>query len=119
MEAVFLKHMKAVVTPLFQVYSVREQRENSRSRLMRFEDYFRLLDALGAFPQANTGEARCAQDAWDRVWIWQHSAMTHVDELSSTDHLTMRFVEFMEVLARLVGLQVARRSAPPAEDRPA
>eukprot|EP00931_Biecheleriopsis_adriatica_P027519 TRINITY_DN16548_c0_g1_i2.p1 TRINITY_DN16548_c0_g1~~TRINITY_DN16548_c0_g1_i2.p1 ORF type:complete len:1094 (-),score=248.78 TRINITY_DN16548_c0_g1_i2:108-3389(-) len=108
-EAVFCKHMKAVVDPLFTAYSHRQDAMGSRPHL-RPEDWFRLLDALEVFPWQE-GAENAVMNTWDRVWLWQVSAMTQIDEVNTSRSLELVFVEFLEALARLVGLTKSRQLA--------
>mmetsp|Transcript_76572 Transcript_76572/g.237101 ORF Transcript_76572/g.237101 Transcript_76572/m.237101 type:complete len:256 (+) Transcript_76572:248-1015(+) len=104
-EAVFRKHMQNVAAPLFEAYS---SGGPMHDRFFRLEDWFALLDALKVLPcRGDDGQMH----TWDRAWLWQISAMSHADELVSSAHLELVFVEFLEALARLVGLLRSRRMA--------
>lgn len=70
-----------------------------------------MLDCMEIFPCSGTDLDSDAQqmNAWDRVWAWQASAMTQVEELAHVRSLHLLFVEFLEALARLVGLLHSRK----------
>lgn len=103
-EGVFRKHMQAVVDPLFKTFS------EGRAFLTP-EEWFRMLDCMEIFPCSGTDLDSDSQqmNAWDRVWAWQVSAMTQVEELAHVRSLHLLFVEFLEALARLVGLLHSRK----------
>jgi len=111
-EIVYRKHMQSIVTPVFQAYA---SGGSAHDGFLRLEDWFALLDALQVLPcQGDHGQ----MNAWDRAWLWQISAMSHANELTSSSHLELVFVEFLEALARLVGLLRSRKraaAAPPEE----
>jgi len=109
-EEVYRKHMKGVVDPLFAAYSIEEDFKNcgeASKTSMRPEDWFALLDNLNVLARHGEDEDSLL-NTWDRVWIWQNSAMSHVDELTTSEHLLLTFVEFLEAIARLVGLLRSR-----------
>lgn len=101
-ESIFRKHMKAVIDPLFIGYS---SVTNGR-RCLTVEGWFELLDALEVLP---CSDEIGVQNTWDRAWVWEISSMSHIDELMSSKHLELTFAEFLEALARLVGLLQARK----------
>jgi len=108
-EKVYRRHLTSTVEPLFKAYSRHDVRNpQSSRRFLRPEDWFELLDVLDMFPCC--GE-KTEMNTWDRVWIWQLSCMSHADELSSTSHLELTFVEFLEALGRLLALSLARPQA--------
>eukprot|EP00930_Biecheleria_cincta_P082941 TRINITY_DN72577_c0_g1_i1.p1 TRINITY_DN72577_c0_g1~~TRINITY_DN72577_c0_g1_i1.p1 ORF type:complete len:1091 (-),score=204.41 TRINITY_DN72577_c0_g1_i1:564-3836(-) len=109
-EAVFRKHMKDVVDPLFMAFSRGGHTALGPKRHLRPEDWFHLLDALHAFPViADSAQAQI--NVWDRTWLWQVSAMTQIDETRDLRCIELAFVEFLEALARLVGLMKSRQRA--------
>mmetsp|Transcript_106320 Transcript_106320/g.189065 ORF Transcript_106320/g.189065 Transcript_106320/m.189065 type:complete len:1104 (-) Transcript_106320:126-3437(-) len=112
-EAVFRKHMKAVVDPLFAAYSRTDTGSGLGRPHLRPEDWFQMLDALGVLPIRGVENAQ--MNVWDRAWLWQASAMTQIDELSSSRCIELLFVEFLEALARLVALLRSREYAAQAD----
>jgi hypothetical protein len=110
-EDVLRRHMKEVVDPLFIAFS--KEFPPRRGRFLQLEDWFDLLDAFQVFPCQDKDGIR---NAWDRSWVWQISGMSHVDELTEMDHLLMSWSEFLEALARLVGLLTARKRTPSPEE---
>jgi len=102
-EAVYRKHMKFVIDPLFSAYS-------GGKRFLFLESWLKLLDDLGAFPctDDSLSDSQLRMNTWDRAWIWQMSAMLRVDELTGKAHVKLYFVEFLEALGRLTVLQAAR-----------
>jgi len=103
-EAVLRKHMKTVIDPLFQAFSCTSNEK--LGRYLQVQDWFALLDGLQVLPC--NGE-HSVQNAWDRSWVWQISAIAEADELTRKDHLQMVWPEFLEAIARLVGLLAARK----------
>jgi hypothetical protein len=103
-EAVYRKHMKDVLDPLFSAYSRTDER---RRRFLRPEDWFAFLDALEVLPTKTAEHSQ--MNTWDRVWVWQISAMAHADELIAMTHLELVFVEFLEAVGRLAGLLRVRQ----------
>lgn len=109
-EAVFGKHMRAAVDPLFMAFSRGGQTALGPRRHLAPEDWFQLLDALRAFPIIpDSKEAQI--NTWDRTWLWQVSAMTQIDEVRDMRCNQLTFVEFLEAVARLVGLMKSRQRA--------
>jgi len=102
-EGVLRKHMKSVITPTFLFFS--QECPPRRGHYMKVEGWFDLLDALKVLPCRGEHATR---NTWDRCWIWQISAMSHIDELKGNDHLLLSSLEFLEALARLVALLMAR-----------
>merc|ERR1712039_708462 len=100
-ETVFRKYMQRVIQPLFEAFS---QKDSMRRSFLSPNDWFALLDALDVLPYQDN-----PMGAWDRVWLWQISAMSHADELMTSNHLQLVFVEYLEALARLVGLLRSRQ----------
>merc|ERR1712070_984795 len=49
------------------------------------------------------------QNTWDRSWVWQISGLSHADEVCEEFHLFLSWPEFLEAIARLVGLLSARK----------
>merc|ERR1711959_703851 len=105
-EAVLRKHVKGIIDPLFKVLS--HEFPPRSGRFLKVEDWFRFLDGLHVLPCDDEDSLR---NTWDRSWVWQISAMAHIDELSDDGHLLMSWPEFLEALARLVGLLKAREKA--------
>jgi len=110
-EHVLKKHVKATIDPLFNAFS--HQLPDRMGRHLQVEDWFHLLDRLHLLPVSGKHSLR---NTWDRSWIWQTSAMSHDDELSECDHLMLSWPEFLEALARLVGLLTARKHTPTNEE---
>jgi hypothetical protein len=48
------------------------------------------------------------RNTWDRSWVWQISAMSHMDQLQTDDHLLLSSLEFLEAIARLIALITVR-----------
>lgn len=105
----YRKHMQTIVLPLFTAFS-----SERRSEVLWPEDWFDFLDALKVLPNREGPLARIR--TWDRVWLWEASAMTHLDVTKSHRHLELHFVEFLEALGRLVRLLRARKVEPEAHD---
>jgi hypothetical protein len=105
-ETVLRKHMKAYIDPLFSAYS--RKGVGDQQHHLRPEDWFLLLDALDVFPYRGVPNPQTA--IWDRVWLWQSSVMAQIDELRTTRHLELTFVEFLEAISRLVGLLHSRKA---------
>merc|ERR1712091_22770 len=103
-ETVLRKHMKSVIDPLFDAFS--NTYPPKLGRFLKVEDWFEFLDGCNVLPCNDKDGVR---NTWDRSWVWQISGMSHVDELKMQDHLLMSWPEFLEALARLVGLQAARK----------
>jgi hypothetical protein len=82
-------------------------------RHLAVEDWFKLLDGLQVLPVTGKTSLR---NTWDRSWIWQISVMSHDDELSQSHHLMLSWPEFLEALARLVGILTARKHSPTKEE---
>jgi len=99
-DEVFQRHCRELLGPLFHAYS---SGAGPRPGLPP-EGWFALLDALNVLPC--DGEDGL-MNTWDRVWLWQISAMTRTDELTRQWELV--FVEFLEALGRLVGLLRSRQ----------
>jgi len=102
-EAVYRKHVSSTLFPLFQAYA---EVGYSTHQFLRPEGWFALLDALAVLP-CDGGQGQ--MNTWDRVWLWQISAMSHADELTTSQHLEFVFVEFLEAFGRLVGLLHSRK----------
>lgn len=107
-ESVYRRHMQATVEPLFCAAA----RSSGALSVVEPEGWQSLLDALGSLP---TSGADQQMNRWNRAWLWQMSAMSHTDELVGSPYRELRFVEFLEALGRLVGLEHAR-SRPPGGD---
>jgi len=103
-EQVLRKHMKTMVDPLFNAFS--HSFPPRLGRYLQVEDWFNLLDGLQVFPCSGVNSLR---NTWDRSWVWQISGMSHADELTDEGHLLMSWPEFLEAIARLVGLLTARK----------
>jgi len=108
-EAVLRKHMKAVLDPLFAAYASTASGAGLGRPHLRPEDWFRLLDALDVLPTRAVENAQ--MNLWDRAWLWQASAMTQIDEVTSSRCIELLFVEFLEAIARLVALLRSREAA--------
>lgn len=100
-EGIYCKHMKAVIDPLFSAFA-------SPKKRLSTEDWFRMLDCMEVMPCTPSAE-NAQMNAWDRAWAWQSASITQMDELTSTRSLEMSFVEFLEALARVVGLLRSRQ----------
>ena len=78
-------------------------------RVISPRGWFDLLEKLEML--CATGESAREQQTmmWQRCWTWKMAAMTHVDEVNDTEGSLhqLRFVEFLEVLARLAVLNLA------------
>jgi len=110
-EGVLRKHMKSVINPTFALFS--HEFPPRQGHYMKVEGWFDFLDALKVLPCR--GE-QATRNTWDRSWIWQISAMSHIDELKGNDHLLLSSLEFLEALARLVALLTARSASFTAEE---
>lgn len=102
-EIVLQKHAKTLVN-VFQGFG---QKGPNGKHYMEPSDWFSFLDTLEIMVEGEPSQLR-----WDRVWLWRLSAMTHVDELTTCDHMQMRLVEFLEALARSVVLMEAANDPP-------
>ncbi|CAE7221541.1 CTSE [Symbiodinium necroappetens] len=100
-EGIYRKHMKAVIDPLFSAFA-------SPKKRLSTEDWFRMLDCMEVMPCTPSAE-NAQMNAWDRAWAWQSASITQMDELTSTRSLELVFVEFLEALARVVGLLRSRQ----------
>jgi len=103
-EMVLQKHAKSLVI-VFEGFG---HKGANGKHYMEPRDWFDFLDTLEVMV---SGDA--SQNRWDRVWLWRLSAMTHVDELTTCDHMQLRLVEFLEALARAVVLVEATIDPPP------
>lgn len=103
-EGVLRRHCKETLDPLFAAFSSSEG--SASGRCIDPEGWFALLDALEAFPYREGAGDPIA--LWDRVWLWESSSISHLEELESCAHLRLSFVEFLEALARLVALRRSR-----------
>eukprot|EP00929_Paragymnodinium_shiwhaense_P003899 TRINITY_DN104613_c0_g1_i1.p1 TRINITY_DN104613_c0_g1~~TRINITY_DN104613_c0_g1_i1.p1 ORF type:complete len:1184 (-),score=215.60 TRINITY_DN104613_c0_g1_i1:81-3632(-) len=106
-DQVFRKHMK-LVEQIFTGYS-QEASDPSAQRYLRPVDWFSLLDQLHVLPCSRTPSTMQERmNSWDRAWLWQVSISSFADELTSSRHLQLVFVDFLEALARLLALSKAR-----------
>lgn len=106
-EAVFRRHLRQTVDPLFLAWS--RKRKVGIGRYLQTDDWFTLLDGLGEFLCGPQQEPEVRQrNAWDRTWLWQMAKMSTADETISAAHLQLSFVEFLDALARMVALSHAR-----------
>jgi len=111
-ERVLRKHCQEMLDPMFNAVS---KAGMQGIRYMDTEGWFDVLDALEVLEYRASGDQMAL---WDRVWLWQVSAISRIDEWRGDSLLQLSFAEFLEAIARLAALMRSREKVarlPPEE----